>query len=93
MQAPIWVKLQELLLEFWNADVFVGLASSFRELLSIDSIKASKRCPTYAQICIGVREGADMPEIVAFHSKLGVHVKKLIYEMVPFACFLCFKSR
>ena len=91
VQAPIWVKLQELLLEFWNEDVFVGLASSFRELLSIDSIKASKRCPTYVQICIGVREGADMPEIVAFHSKLGVHFQKLIYEMVPFACFLCLK--
>ena len=29
---------------------------------------------------------------MAFHSKLGVHVQKLIYEIVPFACFLCLKA-
>ena len=33
-----------------------------------------------------------MPAIVDLHSKLGVHTKKLIYETIPFACFLCLKA-
>ena len=92
VKAPILVNLQDLPLEFWSEDVVVKVASSFRELLSIGQIITSKRWLTYAQICIGVREGVDMPKIVAFHSKLGVYVQKIIYEMVSFACFLCFKS-
>jgi hypothetical protein len=55
VQAPIWVKLQDLPLGFWNEDVFVRVASSLRELISIDSSKASKRGLTYAQIFIIVR--------------------------------------
>lgn len=43
VQAPVWVRLPEMPLEFWNEDVFVGLAISFGEILSIDPIIASKR--------------------------------------------------
>ena len=93
LQALVWVRLLELPLEFWNEDVFVGVARSFGMLLSIDLTTASKRCLSYAHICIGVGEGVDMPEVVTFHSKLGVHNQKLIYETIPFACFHCLKSR
>ena len=92
VQAPIWVRLPELPLEFWNEGIFVGLASTFGEILSIDPITTSKRCLNYACICIGVREGTDMPKNMAFHSKIGVHVQKLIYEIVPFAYFLYLKA-
>ena len=63
-QAPVWVSLPELPLEFLNEDVFLGVPSSFGELLSIDPITTSKSRLTYARICIGVREGDDMPEVV-----------------------------
>ena len=33
-----------------------------------------------------------MPEFIALHSKLGVHNQKIIYETIPFACFLCLKA-
>ena len=65
-QAPVWVRLPDLPLEFWNEDVFMGVASSFGELLSIDPITTSKSKLTYARIYIGVREGDDMPEVVCF---------------------------
>ena len=71
----------------------MGVANSFGELLSIDSIIASKSRLTYARICIGVREGDDMPEVVCFHSKLGTHIQKMDYESVPFACFHSLKTR
>ena len=91
-QAPVWVRLPELPLEYWNEDVFGGIARTFGELLSTDPITASKRRLNFARICIGVREGTDMPEFVALHSKLGVHNQKIIYETIPFACFLCLKA-
>jgi hypothetical protein len=74
LQAPVWVRLPELPLEFWNEDVFMGVASSFGVLLSIDPIIASRRRLTYAHICIVVGEGVDMPEVVSFHSNLETYV-------------------
>lgn len=79
-------------MEFWNEDVFIGVARSFGDLLSIDLITKPRRRLTYAHICIGVVEGVDMPEVVSFHSKLEIHVQKLVYESVPFACFHCLKK-
>lgn len=70
----------------------MGVASSFGELLSIDPITTSKSRLTYARICIGVREGDDMPEGVCFESKLGTHIHKMDYESIPFGCFHCFKT-
>ena len=55
-QAPVWVRLPELPLEYWNEDVFGGIARTFGELLSMDLITASKRHLNFASICIGVRE-------------------------------------
>ena len=92
MQALVWVRLLELPLEFWNEDVFRGVANSFGELLSIHSIIASRSRLTYAWICIGVREGDYMPEVVSFHSKLGTHTQQLDYESVHFSCFHFLKS-
>ena len=57
----------------------------------MDLITASKKCLNFSHIYIGIREGKDMPETMAFHSKLGVHIQKLIYETIPFAFFLFLK--
>ena len=92
VQAPVWVRLPKLPLEFWNEDIFVGIARTFGELLSIDPTTASKRRLNFSRICIGVREGTDMPVSIALHSKLGVHTQKLIYETIPFAYFLYLKA-
>ena len=70
----------------------MGIAQTFGELLSTDPITTSKCHIYFAYICIGVSEGTYMPAIVDLHSKLGVHTQKLIYETIPFACFLCLKA-
>jgi hypothetical protein len=92
VQVPVWVKLPELPLEYWNEELFVGLAHSFGVLLSIDPVTAARKRFTFARICIGVKAGVDLPDIVSLHSKLGIHVQKIIYESIPFACFLCKKA-
>ena len=80
-------------MEFWNDTIFAGVAKSFGELLLIDLTTVSKRRLTFSCICVGVVEGVDMPDFVSFHSKLGVHKQKMTYEMIPFVCFNCLKSR
>ena len=52
---------------------------------------ASKGRLTYARICIEGKEGVDKPDVVCFQSKLGSHTQKIIYESIPFTCFLCLK--
>ena len=90
-QAPVWVKLLALPLEFWNEDVFKGVANSFGELLSIDPSTTSKSRLTYVRICVGVREGDDLPKVVFFQSKLGTHIQQLDHESIPFGYFHCLK--
>ena len=70
----------------------MGIVRTFGKLLSMDLITASTCHLNYAHICIRVSEGTDMPEFIALHSKLGVHNQKIIYETIPFACFLCLKA-
>ena len=86
-QAPIWIRLSELPLEYWHEDVFDGIARTFRELLSIDPVTVAKKRLTYARICIGVNEGQDMPQFLELQSRLGNRSQKIVYESVPFACF------
>ena len=91
-QVPVWIRLPELPLEYWHEDVFDGIARTFGELLSIDPVTAAKKRLNYARICIGVKEGQDMPQVLEFQSRLGNRTQKVDYESVPFACFHCKKA-
>ncbi|XP_057842939.2 uncharacterized protein LOC131052042 [Cryptomeria japonica] len=87
VQAPVWVRLPSLPLEFWVEDVFKGIASSFGELVSMDPITAFRRRFTFARICVGVMQGTNMPLSIEINSRLGKWVQPMEYESVPFACF------
>ncbi|XP_057816789.2 uncharacterized protein LOC131030121 [Cryptomeria japonica] len=92
VQAPVWVRLSGLPLEFWVEDVFKGIASSFDELLSMDPITAARRRLIFAKICVGVIQGTYMPLSIEINSRLGKWIQPLEYESAPFACFHCKKS-
>ena len=53
-QAPVWIRLPKIPLEYWHEDVFNGIARSFGELLSIDHVTATKKRLTYARIYVGL---------------------------------------
>ena len=72
IQAPVWVKLHGLPLEFWVEDVFKGIANTFGELLSLDLVTVSRRRLNNAKFCVGVSHGIDLPKSIALKSKLGV---------------------
>ncbi|XP_057853625.1 uncharacterized protein LOC131063738 [Cryptomeria japonica] len=87
VQAPVWVRLLGLPLEFWVEDVFKGIASSFSELLSMDPNTVARRRLTFTRIYVGVMQGTDMPLSIKINSRLGKWIQPLKYESVPFACF------
>ncbi|XP_057838675.2 uncharacterized protein LOC131048652 [Cryptomeria japonica] len=91
VQAPIWVGLSGLPLEFWVEYVFKGITSSFGELLSMDPITTVRRRLTFSRICVGVMKGTDMPLSIKINSRLGKWNQPMEYESVPFACFYCKK--
>ncbi|XP_057867264.1 uncharacterized protein LOC131074629 [Cryptomeria japonica] len=70
VQAPVWVRLLGLPLEFWVEDVFKGIAISFGELLSMDPIAMARRRLTFAMIYVGVMQGTDMPLSIEINSRL-----------------------
>ncbi|XP_059075280.1 uncharacterized protein LOC131875230 [Cryptomeria japonica] len=91
VQVPIWIKLPGLPMEYWEEDVFTGIANSFGELITIDLVTASRRRLIYARIYVGVGAKTDMPEEIEIESKLGKWMQKIVYESIPFACFHCKK--
>ncbi|XP_059068619.1 uncharacterized protein LOC131859103 [Cryptomeria japonica] len=93
VQAPVWVRLLGLPLEFWVEDVFKGVASSFGKLLSMDPITMARRRFTYSRICIGVTQDTNMLLSIEINSRLGKWNQPLEYGSVPFAFFHCKKAR
>ena len=72
IQAPIWIRLIGLTLEFWVEDVFQGIPGTFGEILSMDPVTVLRRRMTYARICVGVFQGTNMLEFISLKSKLGI---------------------
>ena len=91
MQAPVWVKLHGLPLEFCVEDVFKGIANTFGELLSLYLVTISRRRLYCVRFCVGASRGVDLMESIALKFKLGVWDQRIEYESIPFACFLCKK--
>ncbi|XP_059070774.1 uncharacterized protein LOC131860385 [Cryptomeria japonica] len=91
VQVPVWIKLPTLPMEYWEEDVFAGIANAFGELIVIDPVMTSRRRLIYARICIGVGPKMDMPEEIEIESKLSKWLQNIVYETIPFACFHCKK--
>ncbi|XP_057851779.2 uncharacterized protein LOC131061959 [Cryptomeria japonica] len=92
VQAPVWVRLSGLPLEFSMEDVFKGVASSFGELLSMDPITTARRRLTFAMIYVRVTQVSNMPLSIEINSRLGKWNQPLEYESVSFASFHCKKA-
>ena len=92
IQAPVWVRLPGLPLEFWVEDVFQGITNTFGELLSLDPVIVSQRRMNYEIFCVGVTQGVDMPESISLKSKLGIWDQHIEFKSAPFVYFHCKKG-
>ncbi|XP_057842059.1 uncharacterized protein LOC131051512 [Cryptomeria japonica] len=85
----VWARLLSLPMEYWNEDVFRGLANSFGELLSIDPMAMARKRFLFARIYVGISQNADLPSSIEIQLKLGSWTQAIEFESIPFACFNC----
>lgn len=90
---PVWLRPPRLPLEYWNEEVFRGIASSFKELLSIDQMTTARKRLVFARICVSIVQSSDLPSSIEIMSKLGNWVQKIEFETLPFVCFNYKKPR
>lgn len=89
--APVWVRLPGLPLEFWDEEVFKGIASTFGVFLLIDQMMKSRKHLVYARFCVNVEKSADFLALIKINSKLGVWEQAVKFDSNPFSCFYCQK--
>lgn len=82
-EAPIWVKLPSLHIEFQGEEIFAGIATCFGELILVDPMTTAKRCLVYAILCVNVKHSSNMPSKIDLFSKMDRWVQKVDYESTP----------
>jgi hypothetical protein len=90
--APVWIKLPGLPMEFWNENIFRGIASILGDLLAIDSATAARSRLVHARLCVNVAKDLNLPKHIEISSRLGVWNQPIEYESFPFACYICFQT-
>jgi hypothetical protein len=90
--APVWIKLPGLPMEFWNENIFSGIANILGDLLAIDSATAARTRLVHARLCVNVAKDLNLPKHIEISSRLGVWFQPIEYESFPFACFICFQT-
>lgn len=90
-EAPIWVRLPSLPMEFWGEEIFAGIVAIFGDVISIDPMTATKRCLVYARLCVNIKQSSNLSFEVDLFSKLSRWMQKFEYESISFVCFHCKK--
>jgi hypothetical protein len=70
--ALVWIKLLELSMEFWNENIFKGIAGILGELLAIDSAAAARTRLVHARLCVNIAKDLNLPKHIDISSRLGV---------------------
>ena len=81
----MWVRLPELLIEFYDAAVLREIGSAIGPVLRIDSYTASESRGSYARLCVQV----DLEKPLITSMRVGKLVQKVTYEGVSTLCFQC----
>nr|POE70182.1 hypothetical protein CFP56_61084 [Quercus suber] len=81
----VWVRIPELLIEFYDASVLKEIGSVIRPVLHIDSYTASETRGGYARLCVQIN--LEKPLITSI--RVGRLVQCVMYEGVSSLCFKC----
>lgn len=87
--APIWLKLPNLLLEYWDEEVFKVVANYFGHLVSIDEATLFGRCMVASKLCVMIDHGAQVPNFFHLNLKVGSWKQYVVFEFFPIVCFKC----
>ena len=90
VEVPVWVRFPNLKLHLWSTQVLSRLASAVGKPLFTDKMTADKDRITFARVCVEIKVGAKLPEVVMVQDETGNIVEqKIEYEWLPVSCGNC----
>lgn len=86
-RVPVWIKLPDLNLHYYNTHVLSGLGTLIGKLLFMDKLTATQGRVSFAIICVELKAGDPLPENISFIDEEGIHHKQEVtYEWIPTQC-------
>lgn len=86
---PVWVRLYNLPLHFWNDHVLEGIGNSIGKYIKTDLERIDERIYTFARICVEVDLSKGLPENIKLIYKQQKWLQVLDYENTAFRCRNC----
>jgi len=86
---PVWVRLYNLPLHFWNEQVLEGIGNSLGKYIKTDLERIDERIYTFARICVEVDLSKGLPDNIKLIYKQQIWLQVLDYENTAFRCRLC----
>ena len=86
----IWIRLPNLKLYLWSIQVMSKLASVAGKPLFIDKMTAKRKRIAYARMCVEIKAGDPLPEIITINGHNGLVIdQKVEYKWIPNSCKHC----
>lgn len=89
MNAQVWVKLQDLLWEYWNLQTLVEIVSCFRVLLRVYKATLDGAFGHFGRVLVEVDLSTSLPQMVGVEREGGGLCIDLLFENIPAFCKLC----
>lgn len=86
---PVWARLHNLPLHFWNEQVLESIGNSLGRYIKTDMERLENRIFTFARICVEVDLSKGLPENIMLIYKQQNWLQSLDYENTAFRCRKC----
>ncbi|KAI0492043.1 hypothetical protein KFK09_026308 [Dendrobium nobile] len=89
--SPVWIRLPNLSLAYWDADNLARIATGIGEPLFMDEPTNSWNRCAFARICVRLDLSKKLPKGVWAHGLGGSFFQPIEYEGIPLICLACGK--
>lgn len=89
LEAPIWVRLFGLPVEFWNPEILEGIGNTIGAFVKVADTTRRGKFTSYARICVYMNIAEPLPEHIELEYHDSVWQQPLDYEHIPFRCRRC----
>lgn len=87
--SPVWIRLPNLPLEYWDSQNLARLAASVGEPMLMDEQTSSWGRCSYARVCVRIDLARKLPKGIWAHGLNGRFFQPIEYEGIPIICSKC----
>ena len=89
LEAPIWVRLFGLPVEFWDPEIMEGIGNTIGAFVKVAEATKKGKYTSYARLCVYMNIAEPLPEFIELEYHDEVWQQPLDYEHIPFRCRRC----